>query len=76
MKINVISKENCPFCDKAKALLKSKDMPFNQFMIGVDITREEVMASFPQARAVPIITVNDEFIGGYDNLVEYLESGE
>ena len=27
--ITVYSKNNCPFCDRAKALLESKDIPFN-----------------------------------------------
>ena len=26
--ITVYSKNNCPFCDRAKALLESKDIPF------------------------------------------------
>ena len=31
--ITVYSKNNCPFCDRAKALLESKDIPFKVIKI-------------------------------------------
>jgi glutaredoxin len=64
----VWSKVQCPFCDMAKTLLKNKGIAFEERMIGVDWTREQLLEAIPQARTVPQIILNGEYIGGYDQL--------
>ena len=64
----VWSKVTCPFCDMAKTLLKNKGIAFEERMIGVDWTREQLLEAIPQARTVPQIILNGEYIGGYDQL--------
>jgi glutaredoxin len=49
-------------------LLESKKLPFVEVKIGVDITRDEFMEKFPNARTVPQIIFEGEHIGGYDQL--------
>ena len=51
----VYSKENCPLCDAAKKFLDSNKIEYQENMIGKNITREEVLAKFPEATMVPII---------------------
>ena len=58
----------CPYCDMAKSLLKNKGVAFEERMIGVDWTREQLLEAIPQARTVPQIILNGEYIGGYDQL--------
>lgn len=69
--ILVYTKDNCPFCDQAKTLLRMKDQRFQEMKIGLDITREEFVDIFPDVRTVPFIIINGEQVGGYDRLVEY-----
>jgi glutaredoxin 3 len=64
----VYSKDNCPYCVKAKNLLKARGIEFTEIKIGVDITRDEFLATFPNARTVPQIILEGEHVGGYDNL--------
>ena len=64
----VWSKVQCPFCDMAKTLLKNKGIAFEERMIGVDWTREQLLEAIPQASTVPQIILNGEYIGGYDQL--------
>jgi glutaredoxin 3 len=52
----------------AKTLLKNKGIAFEERMIGVDWTREQLLEAIPQARTVPQIILNGEYIGGYDQL--------
>lgn len=73
MKAIVWSKYNCPFCDKAKALLKLKNIEFEERKIGDGYTREDLLESVPTARSVPQIFINDKLVGGYDDLVKYIE---
>ena len=39
----VYSKPNCPSCVKAKALLQSKNIPYQESIIGKDIQVETLM---------------------------------
>jgi glutaredoxin 3 len=69
----VYSKDNCPYCVKAKNLLNARGIEFTEIKIGVDITRDEFLETFPSARTVPQIILEGEHIGGYTKLVEYLK---
>lgn len=73
----VYGKDNCKFCEQTKALLTQKGLDFSYLNLGTDFTREEILALVPDAKTFPQIWVEDgwEFtrhIGGYDDLVEYL----
>ena len=52
MKAVVYSKYQCPFCDQAKALLKAKDIPFEERKIGDGYTKEDLLEAVPTARTV------------------------
>lgn len=70
--IIVYTKDNCPYCIKSKTLLQSKGLEYTETKIGSDITREEFLDLFPNARTVPQIIFNEELVGGYDELVKKL----
>jgi glutaredoxin 3 len=72
--ITIYSKDNCPWCDRAKELLTNKNESYNEIKIGRDITRDEFMEQFPNVRTVPYILVNEEVCGGYDVLVSHYNS--
>ena len=64
----VWSKYHCTFCDQAKALLESKGIPYEERKIGDGFTREELLEAVPSARTVPQIFLNDEYVGGFNEL--------
>jgi len=70
-KVIIYTKDNCPFCVKAKNLFSAKDVSYQEMKIGAELTREEFMEIFPNVRTVPFIIIDGEQIGGYDKLVEY-----
>jgi len=70
----IYSKDNCPFCEKAKNLLASHNIEYAENQIGVDVTREELLDLLPNARTVPQIFLYGNYIGTYDQLVEYFEN--
>ena len=70
MKALVWSKPNCPYCDRAKALLTQKGIVYEERSIGNGWTKEQLLASVPTARTVPQIFLDEEYVGGYDNLKE------
>lgn len=68
-KITIYSKPNCPYCVSAKQFLSSKGYMFEEKVVGVNATREELLEAAPNARTVPQIIINGNLIGGYDDLV-------
>ena len=73
MTVLVWSKYHCPYCDKARALLTMKGVKFEERKIGDGWTREDLLESVPDARTVPQIFINEKLIGGYTDLVKYIE---
>jgi glutaredoxin len=73
MKAIVWSKYHCPYCDKAKALLKMRGVEFEERKIGDGYTKEELLEAVPNARTVPQIFIDDKLIGGYIELEKYFK---
>lgn len=70
--LTVYSKENCPFCVKAKHRLDLLGLEYEEKVLGVDITKEEFLAIYPNARTVPqIIEADGTNIGGWTQLSEH-----
>jgi glutaredoxin len=69
----VWSKDNCTFCDQAKALLKQRNIAYEEKKIGHGYTREDLLEAVPTARTVPQIFVHNNHIGGFQELKKYIE---
>jgi glutaredoxin len=68
--IEIYGKDNCPYCDKAKALCERKGLDYQYKLLSFDFTREEMFEMFPTARTFPQIKVDGNAIGGYTELEE------
>jgi len=73
MKAIVWSKDNCAFCDQTKALLEQRNIAYEERKIGHGYTREDLLAAVPTARTVPQIFVNNNHVGGFTELRQYIE---
>jgi glutaredoxin 3 len=73
MNVAVWSKPQCPYCDMAKRLLDERGIEYVAVTLGEEFTREDVLAKFPTARTFPIIEIDKEYIGGYNELRKKLE---
>ena len=70
MKAEIYSRDNCIFCDKAKMRLAKHNPKI--FMLNKDFTREEFFQKFPNAKTFPQIIINNEHIGTYNQLEQWL----
>lgn len=68
------SKYQCSYCDQAKALMNQKGILFEERKIGDGYTKEDLLEAVPTARTVPQIFINDEYIGGFTELREFLSN--
>ena len=71
--IEIWGKPQCPYCDKAKVFCDLRNLEYTYKSLGEDYTREELLEHFPNARTVPQIIINGNKIGGYTELVTYIE---
>lgn len=65
------SKIDCPFCVKAKAELTSRDIEYEERILGIDWSKEQLLEMVPNARTVPQIFLDGNYIGGYNDLMSY-----
>jgi glutaredoxin-related protein len=72
VKVVIWSKNGCTYCEKAKALLKSKEIAYEERNINTSWTKEQLLEAVPNARTVPQIFIDDELIGGFDDLAKKL----
>ena len=68
MKAVVWSKPACPFCVKAKNLLKNKGIEYEEKNIAEGYKIEDLLELVPNARTMTQIWLDGEHIGGYDQL--------
>ena len=61
----------CLYCDKAENLLKTKDLPFEKIYINEDDDAKDYIVK-QGFKTVPQIWLDDNWIGGYDDLVKFL----
>ena len=72
MEVEIYSKTNCVFCDKAKMRLAKQSPKIH--MLDQDYNREDFFKKFPNARTFPQIIINGKNIGGYQELEKWLEN--
>jgi len=76
-KVELYTTSSCPFCVRAKSLLKSKGIPF----VEIDVTddaelRQKMVELSGGRRTVPEIFINGKIVGGYDELKALNDRGE
>lgn len=78
MKVEIYTKDNCPYCTQAKALFKSKGWEYTEHFIDEN-TRTQLLEELTTRigttpRTVPQIFIDDQAIGGYTDLVAWLKT--
>ena len=65
----------CPYCIRAKGLLNSKGISFNEIPVDGDRALREDMARRAGRTSVPQIWIGEQHIGGCDELYALERSG-
>jgi len=75
-KVEIYTKDYCPYCQRAKELLRIKGVLFDE----IDVTRDSLLEQEMRQRSgrttVPEIFINDQLVGGCDDLFTLDEKGE
>ena len=76
-KVEIYTTTYCPFCTRAKSLLKSKNIAF----VEIDVTEDDALRAkmielSGGRRSVPEIFINGKIIGGFDELKALNDAGK
>jgi len=70
--IIVYSIDNCSYCEAAKALLTKKNLSFQEKNITHDDAQRKALIERTGHRTMPQIFIDDKFVGGYNELNNFL----
>ena len=76
-KVEIYTTAVCPFCINAKRLLTQKNVTFVEIRVDQDVAkREEMLVRAQGRRTVPQIFINDQPVGGSDDLYALETAGK
>lgn len=73
--ITMYTRTVCPYCEQAKALLTSKNIEYKAVNIEEDVDARNFLVA-QGLRSVPQIYEDDQLIGGFDKLKEWVSLNE
>lgn len=75
--VEIYTKFGCPYCVRAKHLLDSKGIHYTEYDVTMGgAKRDEMGVRAPGARTVPQVFINDQAVGGSDDLRALDSSGK
>ena len=74
--VTIYTTNYCPYCVRAKELLKKKGAAYTEINVEEDTAREAMMARAGGRRTVPQIFVGDTHIGGFDDMAALDKAGK
>ncbi len=76
-KVEVYTTTSCPFCVRAKALLKGKGIAFDEIDVSDSAELRRKMVELAGGRrTVPEIFINGAIVGGYEELKALDQAGK
>ena len=70
--VEIYSKSNCSFCDKAKYYFDQNDITYQEHNVEIPETFKILLERNPNARTMPQIFIDDKLIGGYTDLMDFV----
>ena len=71
--VSLFAKVGCPFCARAKAMLKERGIEYEEIVLGKDVTTRSLRA-VTGATTVPQVFIDGKLIGGSEALEAYLKN--
>lgn len=76
MDVTLYTRVGCERCDRVKEVLNQHNLSYIEFIIGRTIHREEVVNRFPDAKILPIVTIDGTWIGSRDEIIKMINEGK
>ena len=76
MKIVIYTQDLCEFCDSAKKEFEKRSWYYIVHNVKHEDNKKALLELLPNAKTVPQIWIDDEYIGGYYELMTWIEDGK
>ena len=76
MKIVIYTQDLCEFCDSAKKEFEKRGWDYTVYNVKEGDNKKSLLELLPNVKTVPQIWINDEYIGGYNDLMSWIEDGK
>ena len=70
--IKIYGKDNCGYCNMSKTLCETRGVEYEYLQLDKDYSMSDFQEKFPSARTFPQILMNNESIGGFNELRDKL----
>ncbi len=74
--VEIYTADYCHYCHQAKQLLDQKGISYTEIRVDLDAEKRTEMIERTGRRTVPEILIDNELIGGFDDLWAYTQSGK
>lgn len=74
--VTIYSSDLCGFCYRAKALLDMKQVAYHEINVDGNMDARRQMMSLTGGRTVPQIIINEQSVGGCDDLFALERAGK
>lgn len=65
-KVTIYSTKTCHYCQMAKDLFKERGIKYDEYDVGTDLLKRREMVDKSGQMGVPVITIGDDLIVGFD----------
>ncbi len=73
--VKIYTSATCPYCVAAKQLLKDLGASFKEIALDTDPELRQGLMDEYAWRTVPLVLINGELIGGFDDLMKLHQTG-
>jgi glutaredoxin 3 len=74
--VKIYTTKLCPYCIRAKALLKQKGVQFEEIDVARDLELRRWLSERTGRTTVPQIFINEQSVGGYDDIAALDQQGK
>jgi len=74
--IQIYSTQQCPYCVRAKALLQTKGLSYEEIDVSNDINMMQEMITRSGNRSIPQVFIDGDSVGGYLELTQLNAAGK
>ncbi len=75
-KVTIYSKDYCPYCIRAKEFFAERNIAYREVDVTADPGKLEELKALTKHMTVPQIFIDNEFVGGYTDMIAKVKSGE
>ena len=76
MNFTVFSKEDCPYCDKVKQVLKLTESKFVVYTLGKQFERDAFYGEFGEGSTFPQVVCDGKKLGGSVETIKFLQENK